>query len=313
MIRWFVARQLARRRAPAPGEVGHHAAGVEVVPAADLEHRDREAREMLVDRGGAPVVVVVVVIEPGREGGVALAGDLVHRPQRQRAQDRRPVEVVDPLHGAAHRPPAPDGVDAEAEGAALVVRAVPEVVAHHPRHDRLQERVAGEGGLPLHLAEVGAAGHADVAVAPRLLADPLQRVVAVVRLVVPGHELALGVVPAAHVLRDVDVAVLRPEEAEVHQQVVVVRRARQEHRPRAVAVAGQIDVGREADAVPHRHRQIVLVADAGGAEDGHETPLPRWSVGRAGSIAKSLGARLASVAPPRPRPDATRMTAATNP
>ena len=242
-----------------------------------------------------------------------LAGDLVHLPQRQRAQDRRPVEAVDPLHGAAHRPPAPDRVDAEPERAALVVRAVPEVVAHHARHDRLQQRMAGEGGLPLHLAEVRAAGHADVAVAPRLLADPLQRVVAVVRLVRPTARTR----PRSRTGRARPGRRRRSRAAPRRSPGPCSRLLSYGVRDRSTghgpSPRRQIDVGREADAVPHRHREIVQVTDAGGTEDGHETPLPRWSVGRAGSIAKSLGARLASVAPPRPRPDATRMTAATNP
>src|SRR5262249_39418603 len=180
-----------------------------------------------------------------------------------------PIETVDPLHRPAHRPPPPDGVDPEPKRAALVVRAAPEVVAHHPRHDRLQQRVTGDRRLPLHLPHVRAAGHPDVAVAPRLSTGPSDAVVPVVRLVIPGDELTFGVVSTADVLGDVGIPLLRPKETEVHQQIVVVGSAREEDRPRAVAVAGEVNVGREADAVSHRHRKIVEVADVGRAKDGH--------------------------------------------
>ena len=57
------------------------------------------------------------------------------------------------------------------------------------------------GGEPLRLAHVRAAGHADVAVAPVLGGDPLDRVVAVVGLVEVGPEIPIGVEAAAAVVR----------------------------------------------------------------------------------------------------------------
>jgi hypothetical protein len=156
------------------------------------------------------------------------------------------------------------------------VGAIPEVVAHHARRDRLEQRVAGEGRLPLHLAEVGSASHAHIAVAPLLLADPLQGVVAVVRLVIPGHEFSLGVVSAAHVLGDIDIAILRPVETKIHEEVVVVRGARQQDWPGSIPPGGEIDIRRQVHSVPHGNRLIVLHADIGRAKNGHGISFGYW-------------------------------------
>src|SRR3954453_6906686 len=120
---------------------------------------------------------------------MALAGDLVHRAQGQRAQNRWPIEAINPLHGAAHCPPSPDGIHRQPECAALVMRTVPEVIAHHPGTNCLEERMLSECGLPLNLAEVRAASHADIPVAPVLLAYPVERVISIFGFRTPRNEL----------------------------------------------------------------------------------------------------------------------------
>jgi hypothetical protein len=68
---------------------------------------------------------------------------------------------------------------------------------------------AHDGGVPLGLAEVREAVHADRPVRTGELRGPLDRVVAVLVLVDEGDELPLGPIAPAHVLNDDDVACLR--------------------------------------------------------------------------------------------------------
>jgi hypothetical protein len=61
-------------------------------------------------------------------------------------------------------------------------------------------RVVQGRHFPLHDAQVGAAQHADFAVGPRLARDPVQRVVAIGRLLFERPEDAFGCVAPAHIL-----------------------------------------------------------------------------------------------------------------
>ena len=107
------------------------------------------------------------------------------------------------------------------------------------RDDRLQRGVPGGHGGPLREAVVAVAPHADVAVRPRLLRDPLDRVVAVVDLVDEGDRLALGAELAAHVLGDERIAarddVRGQERHPAVAAVLVVRQAHEHRRERARA------------------------------------------------------------------------------
>ena len=74
-----------------------------------------------------------------------------------------------------------------------------------------QVRRALRGGRPLRPAHVGEAGGADLAGAPGLGGDPLDRVVAIGAVVDHGAPLALRLAAPAHVDGDVGVAVLLVE------------------------------------------------------------------------------------------------------
>ena len=121
-------------------------------------------------------------------------------------------------------------VEAELERAALVAPALVVIGGGDVRDDRLQAGRAGEGRLPLGQADVRAAEHADPAVGPGLLADPLAGVVAVVLLIGEGVEAALGLPPAADVLADEDVALAGGAESEAGGGRLVVGGAGEDDR-----------------------------------------------------------------------------------
>ena len=100
----------------------------------------------------------------------------------------------------------PVEIEIEFERSALVGPALVVVGGRNARSDRLQMRRPGAGCQPLGGAHVGAAEHADVAVAPVLGGNPLDRVVAVVGLVDERVPLPLGLEPSAAILNDHRVA-----------------------------------------------------------------------------------------------------------
>ena len=112
--------------------------------------------------------------------------------------------------------------------------------------------------LPLDERAVAAAPGADPAVAPLLAGRPGERVVSVDAVLAPGLELALRLVPAAHVRDDGGVAALREPDAPADEALArrLVRRPLVDRRVRA-ARERQVDVGRERDAVAHRHPLVV--------------------------------------------------------
>ena len=119
---------------------------------------------------------------------------------------------------------------------------------------------AGLRGAPLVLPEIRAALHGDLAVGPRLLRGPLDRVVGVLLIVDERNPDALRLVASSHVLEDVHVAPLR----EVHRGIVggwkpfgAVGCDRQQDR--MTPVAGRpIDIGVQRDAVAHAHGNTVV-------------------------------------------------------
>ena len=117
------------------------------------------------------------------------------------------------------------------------------------------------GGTPLRLGVVRASEHADLTVRAGEPGGPLDRVVAVVELLVARGELAVRGVAATDVLHHDDVAA-RSEEHRVgvHQvdvDVLVVRLSGQQHRVTTV-VCGPVDVGPQHDPVAHPCLDVVL-------------------------------------------------------
>ena len=120
-------------------------------------------------------------------------------------------------------------------------------------------------GRQLRDRHVRRAPQADVAVAPRLVARPLDDLGPVALLVGPERvPRALRRAGAAHVDDDVDVAALDqvrvggPERA-----LLVVWRLGDDHRV-APGLVGAVDVRAEDDAVRHRDRDVLLGRDAVG-------------------------------------------------
>ncbi len=154
-----------------------------------------------------------------------------------------PLQPVPQLHGAACR----------VEPVAVIV------VPRNHRENGLQVRIVEHRHLPLHDPQVRTAHHADLAVRPRLARDPVQRVVAVRRLLFERLERALRFVTPAHVFHHHRVAV-------VHEGLVIrrdasalpVRRAHQNGRHSGI-LGGQKNVGRQVHSVAHRNRHAQLL------------------------------------------------------
>ena len=181
------------------------------------------------------------------------------------AWEQRPhliLLAVDPrdeqhLHRAAAIPVALLVVRADASDAGA------EALHVHRGKSRMAER--GDGRLPLGGRR--ASGRAHFAVRPRLLRQPLHRVVAVgdrraEDVVVPLRE----EVPAL-VLDDVGVAPLHDGERRGHvgghavadvPVIEVVGRLREHNRDRAGGVLRAVDVGGQPDPVAHRHHDLAL-------------------------------------------------------
>lgn len=113
---------------------------------------------------------------------------------------------------------------------------------------------------PLRVSGVRAAEHSDLAVGPRLLGRPLDRVESVCSLTDKGLERALRSVAPAHVLDHDDVAATDRSQhiqlaGEVDRVGLVVRRPGQQHRVSARRRRA-VDVGAENGAVPSRRCDI---------------------------------------------------------
>ena len=125
-------------------------------------------------------------------------------------------------------------------------------------NDCLQIGGSGRGGQPLDQPHIGHAYHPDFAVRPGLRAGPVQRIPAVVDFLSPRMPFAFRIVASAYVLQDVGVPAL----GIIHCAADVpfgslsaVGAALHDHRPSPGFVREE-DVGRQPDAVPHRHFHI---------------------------------------------------------
>ena len=112
---------------------------------------------------------------------------------------------------------------------------------------------------PLHGREIGSAEHADLAVRPRLVSDPVERIGPVIDLLEIGIPVTLGVIAPAGVLKNEGVTVLgRPACVALADcgGSVGVDVA---HKQRWKAAFGlrEVDVRGKADAVAHGHRYVV--------------------------------------------------------
>ena len=179
--------------------------------------------------------------------------DVVHR----RHEGQAAVYVVPAHQGGGGPLVSPPGHVDEELGHVLLEHAVDALVAEvvllrRDGRDGLEVFAAPGGGLVLGEADVGDAVHADAAVAPRLLAYPLDGVVPVVRLVYVRLPGAVGVVAPAAVLHHARVPGL--DEAlgplDVSLLLLVVNGPDEEHGKGAVP-GRRVDVGGEEDAVPH--------------------------------------------------------------
>ena len=215
-------------------------ARVQVVPAAHVVGWAGDLTEPLLDVQRLPVLVVMRVIDPVLPLRQVLTDRLVHIPQRQCPQRRTPLVRLEPglprVDGVLERP---------GEGHAELERAErPEelavlIGADDPGDHTGQELTPLRRGNPLGQAEIRGAARADLAGRPRLLADPLLNIVAVLRFGEVGVVLAAPrVVTAADVDGDESVALACIRLAELGLGAVVIRRA-DEHRGNGPAASGR--------------------------------------------------------------------------
>ncbi len=142
------------------------------------------------------------------------------------------------------------------------------------RDDALREhademRRPGRRHLPLRHAAVGIAEGADLARGPRQRRAPLHRIVAVLDAGIARiaahvqQRLALGIVPAANILKDHDVAARRHLVADLGMHLapgLAVRRAAEQHREEPVRLR-PIDVGAQDHAIAHGRGHVCFNVD----------------------------------------------------
>ena len=114
----------------------------------------------------------------------------------------------------------------------------------------------------LPLGRGGAADGSDLAVGPVLIGDPIQRVVAIGAWKPEDLPLTLREELPALVLDDVGVAVLHRLDQGLQPPlaclVEVVGGAHEDRRQRTLSVLRSVDIGRETNAVAHRHHHLLL-------------------------------------------------------
>src|SRR5262245_10964922 len=116
--------------------------------------------------------------------------------------------------------------------------------------------IPGERSLPLHDPPIGATDHADLAVAPGLGGDPVERIVAIGALLMEWIELAFRRVAPADVLHHHDVSAI--DESLVagrDRHTLVVWSALEDHW-RAQFSRGKEYVGGQAHSVAHRDHHV---------------------------------------------------------
>ena len=257
-------------------------ARVPVEPAHDPENRHVRVRlEVLVHAQSRlpPEVAVVVVVEVELEGGLLVGRRQAERRLSAPPRDARgPVEeglpgphLVDRLGDLRVRPRLVpvrrDGQNPlqqpQTQGAAALhavgVGVRRSLVGDH----RLEAGRVQRRGLELDPRLVRHAVRPHLAVAGGVPGDPLDRVVAVLRLLHEGEEVAPRVEAPPTVLDDGDVPVAREEHRVVDgdRAHLVVRSPREDGGERLLqrdAVHGrQVEIRHEVEAVPHGDRHVL--------------------------------------------------------
>ena len=129
----------------------------------------------------------------------------------------------------------------------------PQVAGHEPGIQRREVRASCGSHVELGPRQVRVSVHPDLAVAPGLRPDPLQRVEAVGGFVDEGVPVALRPIPTPAILRHKRQAA--PHELGAGLAGAVVRRSRQDDRERTVA-ARQMHRCLKADPISHRDPHV---------------------------------------------------------
>ena len=157
---------------------------------------------------------------------------------------------------------------AELHGAALGVEAVAVIVPTGDHgENRFQMGISHGGGLPLDDAAIGAADHADLAVAPGLPGDPIDGVVAVVLLLPERIEHAFGFVTPADVLGHHGVAAVHEGLIERCDIGALAVRGALKDGGKMLAAGREKDIGGKADAVAHGNVNAQALHGGGGGQD----------------------------------------------
>ena len=242
---------------PQSVEVVERSMAVEVVPAAHFQHRHCHLIESIREFHWLPVIVIGGMVDPVLPERYVVTDFVRQIGQRQCAKQLGPVMKVDALRGTCSRPHAPRDGDVQLHRAAGENEIRKVVVAHHTRHNALQKLALQRRAHPLHGRLVRRSRHADLPVAPRLMADPLLRVVTVTRLVHEGIVFALGIPAPARILNHAGVAPVRESTAFANHvgNVVAVRRSNQHGRKRT-SVSRQVQIRRQIHPIVHRHGNV---------------------------------------------------------
>ena len=198
-----VGGRRARQHLP---EVVQAAGGAGIVPARDVQ--DRPVHLLVTrDRELLPVRIHRRMVESRLPMRIGLAQLAVELAQVAGPVDGTPVGDRGELEGSSRHAVEPLHVVLGPEGA-VPVGPVAAPTPRTPRRDHGDEVWrAARGRRPLHPRHVGAPQHPDTTIAPGLARDPFHRVVAVLEVVDPRREDAVGVTAPPHVLDGHGVAV----------------------------------------------------------------------------------------------------------
>ncbi len=210
-----------------------------------------------VDRGKAPQELRVIYFRKHwlRVEVIHRAEKLFPRCSRRRAIVDFAATLSEPSHdgGKLHRPSIRD---AEVP----VFRGTSPLRNHCPQRGMLES-----GLLILDLAQVGAPVRADLAGRPRLFGKPVNGVVPVARIIRSHDVLALGFELAPRILHGDDIPLacqrIRSRPRSLIEQLLIVGRAKEDHRQPVPPADWEIQIGREPNPVSHWHKHAPLHSD----------------------------------------------------
>ena len=231
-------------------EIVHRLAGEEVVVAYDMQCGQLQFRKARGEVESGPESIRLRMREEGIQPWHFPADGGVHVAERQMHQGVAHVGWLHAfgLRGVARDPARDERKPHRAAEVEIAIEAAP-------------SRLRCDGGksgrifhrrLPLHRADIRSADHADTSAAPGLARDPLQRIIAVLALVIVWRCHALGSTRAATVLGYENVACFGPSLGGALLFGAIIRRAH-EHDGRFGHSIIAIDVGGELDAIAHGH------------------------------------------------------------